>query len=283
MRFRHGWACIILAAGLSSGTVAYAACEPAKLAAKYPGLVGKTITIGEDGESPPFSFRDPADFEKLIGLDADTARAVFACAGVPVAFKTGSWSGLIPAVMSGQIDVMWDTLLYTPERAKRLDFVYYMNAASGVIVAKGNPKKVQSLDDICGLQATAGLGTTQEAMLRDAAKKCVAVGKPDVEIITSSDIPSGLRLVQNGRADVFATNKFIGDALVASNTATVEMRFAIVTGAKIAAGTAKGNPDLVKAMADGIASLEESGALRTIFDRYHVDYSLVTKPEVLTQ
>ncbi len=283
MQIRHLWACGMVIAGLGTSAAAHAVCEPSRLATKYPGLVGKTIIIGQDGESPPFSFRDPADFEKLVGLDTDTARAVFACVGVPITFKTGSWSGLIPATMSGQIDVMWDTLLYTSERAKRLDFVYYMNAATGIIVAKGNPKKVHSMDDVCGLQATASLGTTQEAMLRDSGKKCLAAGKPDVEIITSSDIPSGLRLVQNGRADVFATNKFIGDALVASSARTVEMEFAIRTGAKIAAGTAKGNPDLVKAMADGIATLQESGELQTIFDRYHVDYGLVTKPEVLTQ
>ena len=283
MQFRHVWPCVIVTAGLASSAVAHAACEPVRLATKYPGLVGKTITVGQDGESTPFSFRDPKDFEKLIGVDADTARAVFACAGVPVTFKTGSWSGLIPAAMSGQIDVMWDTLLYTPERAKRLDFVYYMNAATGIIVAKDNPKKVHSLDDVCGLQATASLGTTQEAMLREAGKRCFAAGKPDIEIITSSDIPSGLRLLQNGRADVFATNKFVGDAMVGSNARSVQMEFGIVTGAKIAVGTAKGNPDLVRAMADGIAALQESGELRTIFDRYHVDYTLVTKPEVLTQ
>src|ERR1700750_1813317 len=52
-----------------------AGCEPAKLAAKYPGLAGKTIKIGQDGESVPFSMRDPNDFSKLTGLDADLARA----------------------------------------------------------------------------------------------------------------------------------------------------------------------------------------------------------------
>jgi polar amino acid transport system substrate-binding protein len=67
-----------------------AKCEPDKLATKYPGLVGKTIRIGQDGESPPYSYRDPNNFNNLIGLDADMARAAFACIGVPVEFKTGA-------------------------------------------------------------------------------------------------------------------------------------------------------------------------------------------------
>lgn len=279
---------IVITASLAGPAIGHAGaqstgCEPAKLGAKYPALAGRTIKIGQDGESPPFSFRDPADFNRLIGLDADTARAVFACVGAPVEFVTGSWSGLIPATMSGQIDVMWDTLLYTAERAKRLDFVSYMSAASGVVVPKGNPKQITSLDDVCGLEATAGLGTTQEAMLRDASAKCAAAGKKPLDVITSSDIPSGIRLVQNGRADLLATNKFLGDSLAAASSGTVEMAFGVKTGAKIAVGTGKGNDDLVKAIADGLSILHENGALQAIFKKYSVNYDLVTKPEVLTQ
>jgi polar amino acid transport system substrate-binding protein len=279
---------IALAAGLSLASLGAAkadevTCEPAKAAAKYPALAGKTVKIGQDGESVPFSTRDPKDFNKLIGLDADLARAAFACVGVPMDFSIGTWAGLIPATMAGQIDIMWDTLLYTPERAKKMDFVVYMNAATGMLVAKGNPKKIHTLDDLCGVTATTTLGTTQEAMLREANGKCVAAGKTAVNIITSPDMPSGLRLVQNARADVVAINKFVGDSMVASNPTTVESAFDVVTGAKIAVGTAKGNPDLIKAIRDGLTAIRANGTEKTIYERYKVDYSLTTEPSVLTE
>src|ERR1700716_4663988 len=193
---------VLVLATLGAAKADEVTCEPAKAVAKYPGLAGKTIKIGQDGESVPFSMRDPKDFNKLIGLDADLARATFACIGVPMQFVIGTWSGLIPAAMAGQIDLMWDTLLYTPERAKKLDFVVYMNAATGMLVAKGNPKNIHALGDLCGLTSTTTLGTTQEAMLRDASGKCVAVGKAAVNIITSTDMPSGLRFGQNARGDL---------------------------------------------------------------------------------
>lgn len=258
------------------------ACEPAKVATKYPGLAGKTFKVGQDGESPPFSFRDPKDFNHLIGLDADTARAAFACIGVQITFVTGAWSGLIPATMAGQIDVMWDTLLYTPERAKQMDFVAYMNASTGVIVAKGNPKRIKALDDLCGFKATSGLGTTQEAMLRETSAKCTGAGKQPVEIIVSSDIPSGMRLVQHGRADALLTNKFLGDMMAASN-AEVETAFGIKTGARIAAGIGKGKDELTRAIFDALTIMVADGSLKAIFEKYKVDYDLVTKPEILTK
>src|ERR1700716_1027450 len=281
----RGTACLafLIVSALCGARADDAACEPAKLAVKYPSLVGKTIKIGQDGESVPFSMRDPKDFSKLIGLDADLAQATFACIGVPMQFVIGTWAGLIPAAMSGQIDIMWDTLLYTPERAKKMDFVVYMNAATGMLVAKGNPKNVRALGDICGITATTTLGTTQEAMLREASTKCVAAGKPAVNIITSTDMPSGLRLVQNARADLAAVNKFVGDSMVAANPTTVESAFDVITGAKIAVGTAKGNPDLVKALRDGLAAIRASGAEKAIYDRYHIDYGLTTEPVTLTE
>jgi polar amino acid transport system substrate-binding protein len=281
----RGTACLafLIVSALCGARADDAACEPAKLAVKYPSLVGKTIKIGQDGESVPFSMRDPKDFSKLIGLDADLAQATFACIGVPMRFVVGTWAGLIPAAMAGQIDIMWDTLLYTPERAKKLDFVVYMNAATGMLVAKGNPKNIHAIGDLCALTATTTLGTTQEAMLREASSKCVATGKPAVNIITSTDMPSGLRLVQNARADLAAVNKFVGDSMVAANPTTVESAFDVITGAKIAVGTAKGNPDLLKALRDGLAAIRASGAEKAIYERYHVDYSLTTEPVTLTE
>src|SRR5947209_17399137 len=112
------WLALLALLPLSEAKADDARCELAQLASKYPALSGKTIKVGQDGESVPFSMRDPKDYSKLIGLDADLGRATFACIGVPMQFVVGTWSGLIPAAMSGQIDVMWDTLLYTPERAK---------------------------------------------------------------------------------------------------------------------------------------------------------------------
>ena len=287
MRLRHAigvWAIAGLFAVAHTASPAYAApaCEPEKLATKYPKLAGKKLKIGQDGESAPFSHRDPKDFNHLIGLDADMARAAFACIGVPIEFTTGAWSGLIPAAMSGQIDVMWDTLLYTPERAKRMDFVAYMNSATAIIVPKGNPKKIKAVTDMCGLTGTANLGTTQEAMLREGSEKCVAAGKKPIEIVTSTDMPAGLRLVLNSRADASLTNKFVGD-IAAQTTPAIEVAAGIVTGARIAVGTAKGNDDLVKAIADALTVLKANGEMKKIYEANKVDYDLVTEPEILTK
>ena len=260
-----------------------AKCEPEKLATKYPSLAGKTIRIGQDGESPPYSYRDPKDFNTLIGLDAEMARAAFACIGAPIEFKTGAWSGLLPAVIAGQLDVMWDTLYYTPERAKSVDFVTYMTAATGGLVAKGNPKGIKSLDDVCGKRATAGLGTVEETAFRDISKKCVAAGKGEVSIVTYPDLPGGSRLIANDRADVLMSDLGMVNSLVKNNPEQFDRGFMIVTNFKIAVGYTKDNKDLGQAILDALTILRADGTEKKTFEKYGVDYAISQPSEILTK
>ncbi|MBV9288916.1 MAG: transporter substrate-binding domain-containing protein [Hyphomicrobiales bacterium] len=227
--------------------------------------------------------RDPKDFNHLIGLDTELAEATFKCIGAPIEFKLGAWSGQIPAVANGQTDAMWDTLYYTPERAKQIDFVIYLRAATGGMVQKGNPKHIMSLDDICGVRATAGLGTVEEAQFRQLSDKCVKDGKKPVEIVTFPDIPAGARLVMNDRADLLLINLGLVDQFVADNPDKLERSFMIVTNWKVGVGFGKQNKELERAVADGLAALRADGTEKKIYDKYHFDYSLAMPIETLTQ
>jgi polar amino acid transport system substrate-binding protein len=275
--------CSLVGAALRPALADEAKCEPDKLAAKYPSLAGKTIRIGTDGETAPYAMRDPKDFNHLIGLDTELAEATFKCIGAPIEFKLGAWSGQIPAVANGQTDAMWESLYYTPERAKQIDFVIYMRAATGGMVQKGNPKHIMGLDDICGVRATAGLGTVEEAQFRQLSDKCVKDGKKAVEIVTFPDLPAGARLVMNDRADLLLINLGLVDQFVADNPDKLERSFMILTDWKVGVGFGKTNKELEQAVADGLGAIRADGTEKKIYDKYHFDHSVAMPIETLTQ
>ena len=214
-------------------------CEPDKVATRYPSLAGKTIKIGEDGVSLPFNFRDPKNPEQIVGSDADLARAVFKCIGVPVEFVTGIWSGLLPAVAGGRIDIMWDVLYYTPERAKMVDFVLYSTMADRAITHKGNPKNLHSLDDLCGTKALAGLGTVEIVMLQNISDKCVAAGKPAIELNTFQDRSQAWQMIETERVDVMLSNAMIAKPY-REQKPLLEAGFSFLPGIKVGVAVAKG-------------------------------------------
>ncbi len=258
-------------------------CEPDKLATRYPGLVGKTIRIGQDGVSAPFSYQDPNNPDHLLGSDADYARAVFACIGVPVEFSVGTWSGLLPAVAAGRIDVMWDALYYTPERAKMVDYVLYSAATDAAVVRKGNPKNIKSLADLCGTRGIAGLGTIEIVMLDNISKKCVEDGKPAIDITTYSSRPAAWQMIDTNRGDIVLSSSAMGEAAAKEKSDTLEVGFTFLTSIKVGAGVAKGRTELEQAIADGIAATQASGQIAKIFTAYKVDPNLLIPPEILTK
>ena len=243
-------------------------CEPAKVATLYPGLAGKTITVGQDGTSLPFSFRDPENPDKIIGADADYARAVFACIGVPVQFEIAAWSGLLPAAANGRIDVMWDTLYYTPERAKTVDYVLYSTAADAGLVHKGNPKHLTSLDGLCGTRALGGLGTIEIALLFKLSSKCTADGKPAIDAITYSDRPSAWQMIETNRADVMLGSAVIVKAIVAQKPDMLEDAFAFLPDIKVGVAMAKGRTELENALENAIAATQANGEMARIYVKY---------------
>jgi polar amino acid transport system substrate-binding protein len=272
---------------LGYGAMAAAAeattCQPDQLATKYPSLVGKTIRVATDGQTPPYSMRDKDNFSNLIGLDNDMARAAFKCIGVPVEFMVGAWSGLLPAVIAGQADVMWDTMYYTPERAKQADFVIYLRAATGALVQKGNPKKITSLDDICGIRATAGLGSTEEAIFRDLSKKCAAEGKPELQVVTFPDIPAGARLVKADRADMLMIDLGLVNSFVAADPTAFDIAFTKLTDYKVGVAVAKSNPELTKAVFDALKILKADGTEEAVYKKYNFDIKQALPAEILTK
>jgi polar amino acid transport system substrate-binding protein len=265
---------VLAATAIHSSAQAAPACEPEKLAEKYPSLVGKTIKVGADPETAPFVVRDAKDFSKVVGSDVELADAVLDCAGIKHEMFLGGWSGLLPATAGGQVDIFWDTLYYTPERGKQLDFVLYMQAGTGALTQAGNPKKITAIDESCGSTYAVGLGTVEEVAMHKQDDACKAAGKPGIAIMTYPDTASGSRLVQTGRADIMLSDLAMVDSLAANNPAIYQRAYKILTGFRVGAAVKKGNADLLKAIYDGLQIVQAKGMQKTIFVKYHLDPDL---------
>jgi len=271
-------------AAATSGAVggAASACEPDKVATKYPGLAGKTLVIGMDPTNPPIEYRDANDPNKIVGFDPDFLDATMKCIGVKYEIHPGVFGGLIGELQAGRIDVEWSDLYYNPERGKVVDYVTYLTAGTGALVKKGNPAGIKSMDDICGHKAAANLGTVEEAALRDQSTKCQAAGKGPIEVTTYPDTPSTARAVQNGRSDASLFDLVAVDTFVKDNPDT-ERGFSIISGIKVGVGVKKGgNPELLKALGDAIKTLQADGTEKQLLQKNGMDPALELPSETVT-
>src|SRR5713226_7889572 len=153
---------VVTVLGFGAVTPAQAACEPDKVAAKYPGLAGKTLKVGLDPTLPPIMYRDPSNPSKIVGLDPDMIDAAMKCLGLKYELVGLDFGTLIPTLQAGQIQLIWSNIYYTPARAQAADFVNYATTGTAGIVKKGNPKGIKTIDDVCGKRAAPILGTVED-------------------------------------------------------------------------------------------------------------------------
>ncbi len=129
-----------------------AACTA--LQAQYPTLKGKTLVGAINPHTPGYETIDPANPSQYIGFDIDLGEAIGECLGYSLTYKPVTFASLLTTLQAGQADIVISDIYATKERAKAADFITYLKVFDGVLVAKGNPKKIDGINlSLCGAVA----------------------------------------------------------------------------------------------------------------------------------
>jgi len=118
---------------------------------------------------PPFEMQDPRG--NPAGVSVDLARALGEYLHQPVRIEAIPFSGLIPALKTGKIDLIISSMTETPERAQSIDFSNpYLNTGLCLLVKKGS--SIQGIGDVDrpGVAVVVKQGTTGQAYARDHLK-----------------------------------------------------------------------------------------------------------------
>lgn len=256
---------------MGSAAAADLACEPGKAAEKYPNASQKVVKIATSPTTPPFSFADPANLEKMTGIEVEMIEFAMECAGLKYEFVQGPFSTLIQTVMSGATDVMVASVVYRPDRAEKVDFIAFIRSGQSVIVRKGNPKNLKSIDDLCGAAASSSAGGSSNAAIVAQSEKCVAGGKPAINYQASTDQESAVRQLVNERTDFVMDGAISAKGRVAVIPEEIEIAFTVLTDQVIGPAVRKDNEELRKAVLEGVQILERDGKLKELLQKYDLE------------
>ncbi len=112
------------------------------------------------------------------------------------AFTPQKFDGIVPAIQAGKFDVAMSAMTDNKERQAVVDFVDYSVSGSGIMVVKGNPEKISTLDDLCGKKVAVQAATNQFDLLKAHQKECEKAGRGEIGIQTfpkDSDAQLALR------------------------------------------------------------------------------------------
>lgn len=255
-----------------------AQCEPSKISQKYPKLAGKAIKIAVSPSQPPFAYSNPDKPDEMLGFEVELIQNAMDCAGLKYEFYKGAWAGLLPTVFSGATDLMIGSVNYRAERAEKADFALYARAGQSVIVAKGNPKKITSLNDICGRVGTANMAGSSAQSLQQQSQKCVQSGLPAVDYRPADSGESAYRQIHTGRTD-FVMDDTVGASARIAKEGSMEIVQTVITDIYTGMVVAKGNKDMLQVIADGLAVQQQDGRFKALAEKYKLPAEILIPVE----
>jgi polar amino acid transport system substrate-binding protein len=262
---------IVLAAVLAAGiSVVAAAAGSAKIAP--PANIAKAgkIVWCSDVEYPPFeSYKGT----KAIGADIDIASGVAAAMGVKAEFKNVVFDSIIAGLLTKKCDAIVSAMNDTAERRKVVAFVDYLRVGQSLMVKKGNPKHISSLESLGGHVVSVQSGTTMRQFLVATSARLAKAGKKDFSIKTFPKDTDAISALKAGRVDAYFADSPVV-AYYVNQDASLQIAGSPISPLPYGLAIRKNDP-LRGAVQKAVNQLYASGAMKRIAARWGITKAVV--------
>ena len=226
------------------------------------GSSEKVLRVGTNADFAPFEFQD-ADGKEYQGFDMDLIRAIGKEMGYKVEIQNINFDGLIPAMESGNIDLIASGMTINDERkAKVLFSEPYYKSGLTIIVKKDNTS-INTFKDLEGKKVAVQIGTTSAKEVKKLANVQVK------EFNSSADTFMELKA---GGVDAVVNDRPVNDYyIMKSGEKGVRALDELLTSEDYGMAINKNNAELQKKVNDALAALKKSGEYDKIFAKWFGD------------
>jgi polar amino acid transport system substrate-binding protein len=223
---------------------------------------GPVLRVGMDLTYPPFEMQDPAGNPDGVGVRM--AEALAARMGRELKIVPMEFSGLIPALQTGNVDLVLSSMTATDERRQTIDFSDPY-AFTGLALLVRKDSAIQSIDDLksTGRPLTAKTATTGQTWIQQ--------NLPDAKLVVFEDQTACVLEVVQGRADAFVYDQLSIYQYAKENPDTTRGLLTPFVEESWALGIAKGNDALRAEVNAFIAAFRADKGFERLADRYLVE------------
>lgn len=225
-----------------------------------------TVRVGIAAEPyPPFTSPDAAG--NWVGWEVEIIEAVCAAAELDCELTPTAWDGIIPALLSGRIDVIMTSMSITAERMETIDFSdpYYNTPA--VIVGQRDIEMDASPESLAGKILGVQVSTIHQTYAQTYFEAETELRTYQTQDEANQDLAAGR--IDATQADSLAMDDFLtSDAGQCCEVKGAVAPDEAILGAGVGAGIRKGEDDLREAINRGIDAILEDGTYDEITERY---------------
>lgn len=230
------------------------------LAAFLPGCARKDVlVIGLDATYPPFEFVDESG--KITGVSVAIGDEIGKTLGKRVEYRNMNFDGLIPALQTGQIDLIISSLTANEQRRQSIDFSDpYVKTGLSILAAKNST--IQSAADLraTGRKLAVRIATTGEQWCRAEL--------PQAQLVALDTDAACVLEVTNGTVDAWVYDQVSVMNYHAQHPERTRALLAPLREEVWAVGLKKGREELKAKVNETLARLRSEKAFAKLADQY---------------
>jgi len=215
---------------------------------------------------PPFESKDASG--TWVGWEMDLMQAVCAQMKEKCELVEVAWDGIIPALTSKQIDVIWSSMSITDERKKTIDFTnMYYNTPTVIIGAKDGDKDITPAH-LVGKTIGVQVSTIHQNYVQKYFGPKSTIKTYQTQDEANQDLAAGrLDYIQ---ADAMALDAFLKTE---QGAACCELKGEVpddpeILGVGVGGGVRKEDTALKQKLNDAIAAIAKAGDIEKITAKY---------------
>ena len=207
-----------------------------------------------------------------VGSDIEIGTAIAQQMGVKATFDNTGFDGIIPALQSKKCDAIISGMNDTPERAKQVDFVDYLNVGQSFMVQKGNSAGIHSIADVAGKTVSVEVGTTNADFLKAQSKKLEAAGKKAITVQTFPKDTDAANALHTNKVDAYFGDAPVVAYYVQKAPDAFEFGGKAVNPIKVGIAVRKGDA-LKPAISKAVTNLYSDGTIGKILAKWKLSES----------
>ncbi len=213
------------------------------------------IVLGTAADYPPYEFHKEIDGQdQIVGFDIEIAKAIAEELGVELEIVDMKFEGLLPALVTDDIDFIIAGMVAKEERKKSVDFsIPYYQAQQRMIVKTEDSETLKTPDDFEGMKIGAQKSSIQEEIALDKFASAEYVGL--------SKITDLVLELKNGTVDGVILVEPVAKAYVSQNDDLFLADEILGQEDGVAVAINKGNEDLVQEIDVVLQSLMDEGMI----------------------
>ena len=282
--FVIGAVCLLalLISGHAKAAAPAAPAECKALQARYPQFKGKSLVNAINPHTPGYEALDPSDPSKYIGFDIDLGETIGNCLGFTMTYKPVTFAALLTTLQSGQADIVISDIYATEERAKAADFITYSKVFDGVLVAKGNPKKITGINPtMCGTTAAENTGYVEVPLIQNLAPACKAAKRQEAAIQLYDNNANCIQAILSGRADTYINDVNTVDQAVKAYPDKLEKASAVTLPYSVGIAVPKDKPEFRAAVMAALVAIQKAGIEAELLKKWSLGAENLETPKLI--